>query len=58
MEILSKEKHQQRHKQLHKVLDELVADFIAHTKKMPSQTSIIELMRWSHEQTENPTKLK
>lgn len=45
------EEHKERHKVLHKMLDELIADFIADTRKMPSQTTIMELMKWSHEQT-------
>lgn len=42
--------HQQRHKELHNALDELVADFITHTKGMPSRRTILELIQWSAEQ--------
>jgi len=55
---MKKEEHQERHKLLHKELDELVADFISITNKMPSQTSLMELMTWSFEQTKNPTDKK
>ena len=50
--------HKKRHKLLHKMLDELVADFINHTTSLPSKTSLMELMTWSHEQTIKPTEKK
>lgn len=54
---MDKEEHKARHQLLHRELDELVADFIRHTKgTAPSQTSIMELMKWSHQQTINPTE--
>ena len=53
-----KKLHIQRHIELHKNLDELVADFITHTKNLPSKTTIIELMKWSHSQTLEPTNIK
>jgi hypothetical protein len=34
-----------------KYIDELIADFIADTGKLPSQTSIMELMDWSFKRT-------
>jgi hypothetical protein len=43
--------HKDRHKLLHKEFDELVADFIQNTNKLPSKTKVIELMKWSFEQT-------
>ena len=52
---LSPEEHQKRHIELHKAFDELIADFIAQTGKVPSETTIMELMAWSHTQTINPT---
>jgi len=53
---MTKEEHIERHKLLHQCLDELVADFITHTGVLPSKTSVMELMTWSHEQTINPTE--
>ncbi len=50
------EDHKQRHIELHKYLDELVADFITHNQGMPSTTTILQLMKWSKEQMENPTE--
>ena len=47
--------HIEIHKNLHRNLDELVADFIAHTNKLPSETTIMELMTWAFEQIKNPT---
>lgn len=53
----TREQHQARHVELHKALDELVADWIRHTGKMPSTSSVMELMLWSHEQTQDPTEV-
>lgn len=48
--------HKARHIKLHQYLDELVADFITHTKQLPSATSVFELMQWSHSQTKSPSE--
>jgi hypothetical protein len=56
MPKLSRNDHIERHIKLHNALDELVADFVQHTKKMPSTTTIYELMKWSHEQCSEPTE--
>ena len=53
---MTRKEHKERHGFLHKELDELVADFIQHGKKRPSQTTVMELMEWSFEQTTNPTE--
>jgi len=50
--------HIQRHKELHKSLDELIADFISQTGKLPSKTTLTELMEWSYQQTIKPTESK
>jgi len=50
--------HKEMHEELHNYFDMLVADFITHTGKFPSATTILELMSWSHEQTLNPTEEK
>jgi hypothetical protein len=55
---LTKEEHQKRHEELHKSLDQLIADFITHTDRLPSETTLIDFMKWSHEQTLNPTEDK
>lgn len=52
---LEKLEHKERHELLHKHFDELLADFIGHTRKLPSKTTIFELLQWSNKQTENPT---
>ena len=49
------EKHKQIHIDLHKSLDTLLADFISHTEKLPSKTTLLEFIEWSYEQTKNPT---
>jgi hypothetical protein len=49
------EQHVVRHQMLHVMLDELLADFLWHHKdKRPSNTTIEELLMWSHQQTINP----
>lgn len=55
---MNKAKHKERHIKLHMVLDDLVADFICHTSKLPSKTTVMELMTWSSEQADNPTEEK
>jgi hypothetical protein len=47
--------HEARHKQLHEMLDELIADYITHTGKRLSNSTVMELMQWSAAQVEHPT---
>lgn len=54
---MTNEEHREIHLMLHRHFDELLADFIQQTGKLPSRTTIFELMKWSHEQTINPTRL-
>lgn len=49
------QEHKERHTYLHKAFDELLADYIGHTGKLPSETTLTEFMNWSHEQTIKPT---
>jgi len=51
---MTKKEHIKIHKELHKNLDKLVADFVYHTAKRLSNTTILELIQWSFEQTKNP----
>lgn len=55
---LSPEEHKKRHQLLHKYFDELFADFIRHNPGVVSYTRmpVLDLMDWSHKQTENPTE--
>ena len=46
--------HKERHILLHKYFDELLADFIDHTGKVPSKTTVMEFMEWSYKQTQMP----
>jgi hypothetical protein len=41
---MTKEEHKQRHIELHKKLDELVADYIMHTDKMITNTTLQQLI--------------
>jgi len=52
---MTKQEHIKQHKRLHRALDELVADMIINTTMLPSTTSVMELMKWTFEQTKNPT---
>lgn len=53
----AKQAHQNRHKELYNNLDELYADYLAqHTGKLPSNTTVLELLQWSYQQTKEPTK--
>lgn len=52
---MDRQAHIERHKELHNSVDELVADFITNTKKRLGETTVLELLKWSHEQTQNPT---
>jgi hypothetical protein len=51
--MLTAENHRKIHQELHGHLDSLVADFIVETHKLPSKTTILELIDWSHDQTLN-----
>jgi hypothetical protein len=53
---MTPEEHKERHKLLHAHFDELVADWIGHTRNLPSKSTVLELIKWSHEQTLNPTE--
>ena len=48
--------HIKRHELLHNCLYELIADWMTHTYKMPSKSTVLELMQWSGKQTEKPTE--
>ncbi len=54
MKKQSKAEHIEQHKKLHDALDELLADFLNHTKNLPTKTSLMELLNWSYLQTTNP----
>ena len=55
---MTRDEHIEKHKKLHDALDELIADFIETSPKramrLPSKTTVVELMRWSHQQTIEP----
>ena len=55
---MTREEHSQRHIELHRSLDELVADWIDHTKSLPSKNTVFELLQWSKGQTSSPTEKK
>lgn len=55
---MTTEEHRQRHVGLHLALDELVADWARHQphdgSKLYSNTTIMELIEWSYQQTQEP----
>jgi hypothetical protein len=53
---MTKEKHRKRHEELHNCLDELLADYLTITGKLPSETSLMEFLHWSHLQMLEPTQ--
>ena len=48
--------HKEKHVLLHRHFDELIADYMSHTKKLFSESSIMDLINWSYKQTEKPTE--
>ena len=50
--------HRKRHIKLHKFFDELVEDGIKYGGLLPSQATVLDLMRWSHDQTIKPTSIE
>ena len=55
---MNRRQHIKRHKKLHGALDELLADFVAQTGSVISQTSVFDLLEWSYKQTINPIEDK
>jgi hypothetical protein len=47
--------HLQRHMELHRALDELVADYVRHTRRSLSGSTVMDLLLWSARQTDDPT---
>jgi len=55
---MTRKQHIARHKKLHKCLDELLADWLSHTGKFLTKTTVMEFLQWSFRQTKNPTERK
>lgn len=54
---MTHDEHRARHLYLHAALDELLADFLTYNRtKLPSNTTVMELMTWSHAQTLDPVE--
>jgi hypothetical protein len=57
---LAPDAHKARHIILHAGLDELLADYLTvngTSGKLPSKLTVLELIAWSHAQTQHPTEL-
>lgn len=52
---MTPKQHKRRHEELHRALDELLADYLQQHHALPSNISVMDLLQWSHEQTQNPT---
>lgn len=52
---MTKQRHLDLHKFLHQKLDEIVADYIQHTKRLPCNSTVMELMNWSYSQMQPET---
>jgi hypothetical protein len=49
--------HRDRHQLLHGHLDELIGDYLGHNRgAMPSTTTLMQLIEWSHKQTIEPER--
>ncbi len=44
-----------RHEELHQGLDELLACYLIQTKRLISDTPLMDFLKWSHSMTEKPT---
>lgn len=54
---MTREQHIERHELLHKMFDELVADYLVwNPGKVPSNTTMLEIMAWSFRQTKEPSE--
>ena len=55
---MTPDEHRARHVELHRALDELFADFVAHQPGSRFlERPILELIKWSHTQTIEPSPL-
>jgi hypothetical protein len=52
--MLTYVQHKEQHQKLHEAFDELLADYLIETKKVPSEITVFELMKWSFAQTLDP----
>jgi hypothetical protein len=52
---MTQDEHRARHELLHQMFDELLADYLTCNRgKVPSMTTVMELVTWSHQQTIEP----
>jgi len=53
--LMTSDEHKARHLMLHRNLDELLADWLTHEPTASIDRPLIDLMKWSCEQTKEPT---
>ena len=51
---MNEEEHKKKHEDLHRAFDELMDDWMTHTQRRPSKSSVLELLEWSFRQTAGP----
>ena len=52
---MTEDAHKKRHIELHRKLDELLRDAIQYGGLFPSKATCLDLLRWSFEQTVEPS---
>jgi hypothetical protein len=54
-DTMNHNQHIKRHQELHQAIDELASDYLIHNPGCTlGSTSIITLLQWSYQQTQNP----
>lgn len=52
---MTPEEHKARHVELHHALDELCVDYFNNTGKLFIETTLVDFVFWSFQQTKNPS---
>ena len=55
--MVTKSEHLLKHKIFHQNLDEMLAEFIAETGSLPTQTSLLQFIEWSYKMTTEAKEL-
>jgi len=54
---MTEQEHKEWHIEKHKQLDMLLGDWIEHSGKLPSTSTVMEFLEWSYQQTIKPHEL-
>jgi len=52
---MKREQHIKAHQRWHETLDRIVAHYFATTRKLPTQSTIMDLLEWSRDEAIEPT---